>query len=153
MYKLFCMHPVVGREKEAYPASATATTHPYASLTFAIFSSLSTLCKITPSYACLWNGRASVMLSAATLWATSHMQFTDHTLTTVSPYVGGGREGRDRKKRRKKKKIKVARRVGKGKSTYCSSLVLFVLRLATFHRGTKRSRAFIELRMRHMKNL
>lgn len=69
------------------------------------------------------------------------------------PIRGGGREGRDRKKRRKKKKIKVARRVGKGKSTYCSSLVLFVFRLATFHRGTKRSRAFIELRMRHMKNL
>lgn len=63
------------------------------------------------------------------------------------------RGGGDRKKRRKKKKIKVAKRVGKGKSTYCSSLVLFVLRLATFHRGTKRSRAFIELRMRHMKNL
>lgn len=153
MYKLFCMHPVVGREKEAYPASATATTHPYASLTFAIFSSLSTLCKITPSYACLWNGRASVMLSAATLWATSHMQFTDHTLTTVSPYVGGGGRGAIVKKGERKKKIKVARRVGKGKSTYCSSLVLFVFRLATFHRGTKRSRAFIELRMRHMKNL
>lgn len=149
MYKLFCMHPVVGREKEAYPASATATTHPYASLTFAIFSSLSTLCKITPSYACLWNGRASVMLSAATLWATSHMQFTDHTLTTVSPYVGG----RGAIVKKGEKKIEVGRRVGKGKSTYCSSLVLFVLRLATFHRGTKRSRAFIELRMRHMKNL
>lgn len=150
MYKLFCMHPVVGREKEAYPASATATTHPYASLTFAIFSSLSTLCKITPSYACLWNGRASVMLSAATLWATSHMQFTDHTLTTVSPYV---EEGGGAIVKKGEKNIDVGRRVGKGKSTYCSSLVLFVLRLATFHRGTKRSRAFIELRMRHMKNL
>lgn len=113
MYKLFCMHPVVGREKEAYPASATATTHTYASLTFAIFSSLSTLCKITPSYACLWNGRASVMLSAATLWATSHMQFTDHTLTTVSPYVGGG--GAIVKNGGRKKKNKSSEARGKRK--------------------------------------
>lgn len=48
MYKLFCMHPVVGREKEARPLPSTTIYHPPPRLTFAIFSSLSTLCKITP---------------------------------------------------------------------------------------------------------
>lgn len=111
MYKLFCMHPVVGRGKEAVPRTIDhhTITHPRVSLTFAIFSSLSTLCKITPPYsACLRKGRASVMLSTATLslWPTSRMQFADHiqVLTTVRLYAEAAivKKKKEREKRREK---------------------------------------------------